>query len=292
MEIITYRNKQINESDVNTIKQIIAENTGKSRYFISKEVCRVWNWRQSNGMLKDMVCRSLLLILERKGLIKQPPPKRINNNPLANRKKPEPINIDQNPINTTVKELSPIELIPVRRTPHEKLFNGLINQYHYLGYTNPIGEHIKYMAFANQRPLACLIWGSAPWYIGDRDRFIEWTSEIRKKNLHLIATGTRFLILPWVKVHNLASHLLSLNRKRLAQDWQGLYNHPIHLIETFVDTEKYRGISYQAAGWTYVGETTGIGKLSKTRKQVLSKKAIYVYPLVKNFRRLLNEYAE
>lgn len=234
-----------------------------------------------------MVCRSLLLLLDSKGYIKLPARKFIPNNPLAKRKKPRRAIVDQTPIQCSVSDLLPIKLEPVRKTAFEKLFNGLISEHHYLGYTQPVGEHLKYVAFAGQRPIACLAWGSAPWYIGARDRFIGWSQKSRENNLHLIANNLRFLILPWVDVPCLASYLLALNRHRLSEDWQDLYHHPIHLVETFVDTEHYRGTCYKADNWIRVGQTTGLGKLSKTRRPEISKKAIYVHPLTKHFRRNL-----
>jgi hypothetical protein len=235
-----------------------------------------------------MVCRSLLLLLESKGLIKLPPRKSNPPNPLANRKKPLRIAVDESIIECSLNELYPIHLKQVRRTAQEKLFNSLISQYHYLGYTQPVGEHLKYIAFSNDRPMACLAWSSAPWYIGARDRFIGWSPQNRQKNLHLIINNTRFLVLPWVDVSHLASHLLALNRRRLYQDWQRIYHHPVYLLETFVDTERYRGTVYKADNWIYVGKTTGLGKLSKSNKPTLSKKAVYLYPLTKDFRHRLH----
>lgn len=267
---MTYRRRSVSMQDIATIKKIIASHPDKSRRFISQEVCRTWNWRQPNGVLKDMVCRSLLLLLESKGYIKLPAKKCNPPNPLAKRKKPIPIRLEQ-----------------VRKTAFETLFNGLISEHHYLGYTQPVGEHLKYVAFAGERPIACLAWGSPPWYIGARDRFIGWSKKSRENNLHLLANNLRFLILPWVEVSCLASYLLALNRHRLSQDWQCLYHHPIHLVETFVDTEKYRGTCYKADNWICVGQTTGQGKLSKSRQPLLSKKSIYVHPLTKSFRREL-----
>jgi len=289
MEIIaTYRGRSVTESDLTVIKEIIAAHPEGSRRFISQEVCRAWEWRQANGALKDMVCRSLLLLLQSEGLIKLPPPKCKLPNPLANRKKPVRVAVDQTPIQCPIKRLFPIYLTQVRRTRLEKLFGSLISEYHYLGYTQPVGEHLKYIAFSNDRPIACLAWSSAPWYIGARDRFIGWSSETRQKNLSLIINNIRFLVLPWVKVPHLASHLLALNRRRISEDWNSIYNHPIYLAETFVDTERFRGTCYKADNWIYVGKTTGRGKLSKSTKPTLSKKAVYVYPLTKNFRERLN----
>jgi len=292
MEIVArYRGRHITESDLAVVRQIIGAYPDGSRRFISKEVCKAWGWRQTNGTLKDMVCRSLLLLLESKGLITLPPPKCKLPNPLANRKKPVKIEIDQTPIECAMYELYPIHLKQVRRTRFEKLFNSLISEHHYLGYTQPVGEHLKYMAFSNDRPIACLAWSSAPWYIGARDRFIGWSPETRQKNLHLIINNTRFLVLPWVRVPHLASHLLALSRRRVSLDWESVYNHPVLLLETFVDTERFQGTCYKADNWIYCGKTTGRGKPSTTAKPTLSKKAVYVYPLTKNFRDRLNTQA-
>jgi hypothetical protein len=279
--IIPYRRRSVTREDVATIRRIIEVHPDKSRRFISQEVCRQWDWKQPNGVLKDMVCRSLLLLLESKGFIKLPAQKFTPANPLAERKKPSRVTIDNTPMHCSVADLFPINLEQVRRTPFEKIFNGLVSEYHYLGYTQPIGEHLKYMAFSGGRPIACLAWGSAPWYIGVRDRFIGWSKKTRERNLHLIANNLRFLILPWVQISCLASYLLASNRQRLSQDWQDLYNHPVYLLETFVDTQRYQGTCYKADNWICVGQ------LSESRQPLLSKKAVYVYPLAKNFRREL-----
>ena len=289
MEIITkYRGRGITESDVCVIRQIIEAHPSGSRRFISQEVCRAWDWRQANGTLKDMVCRSLLLLLQSQGLFKLPPPKCKLPNPLANRKKPVKIEVEKSPIRCSIDELHPIHLKQVRRTRSEKLFNSLISEHHYLGYTQPVGEHLKYIAFSNDRPIACLAWSSAPWYIGARDRFIGWSPEIRQKNLPLIINNTRFLVLPWVKASHLASHVLALNRRRISEDWRLVYSHPVYLLETFVDTERFQGTCYKADNWIHVGNTTGRGKLSKSTTPTLSKKAVYLYPLTKDFRDRLN----
>lgn len=285
---ITYRGRIIDQEDISTIKKIITKYPDSSRRFISQEICRTWNWRQPNGYLKDMVCRSLLLYLESKDLIKQPPRKCTPPNPLAKRKKPAKVDIEETPLECSLKDLFPISLKQVRRTSFEKVFNSLVNEYHYLGYTQPVGEHLKFLAFSFGRPIACLTWSSAPWYIGARDEFIGWSKEVRQKTLHLIANNTRFLILPWVKVTCLASYLLALNRRCLSREWEQLYHHPLYLVETFVDTQRYQGTCYQADNWIKAGETTGRGKLSKSNKAVLSIKDVYVYPLIRNFKQKLS----
>jgi len=284
---ITYHGRRITTKDIAFIKELIAKNPDKSRRFISKEICSKWNWRQQNGALKDMVCRGLLLKLQKEGLITLPPRKRVPNNPFLNRRPPEVLKIDQSPIECNLKDVQPLKLRSVRKTKYEKLYNSLICEHHYLGYKQPVGENFKYIAFSSDRPIGCMGFSSPAWYIGCRDRFIGWSPNIREKNLHLIAYNMRFLILPWVKVPCLASHLLGLASRIVSDDWLGFYNHPIYYLETFVDTEKFKGTCYRAANWTLLGKTTGRGKLSKTKKVNRSIKDVYGYPLSKNFREIL-----
>jgi len=285
---ITYRSRHVNSEDIALIKNLIAGNPGKSRRFISEELCRQWNWRQQNGALKDMICRGLLLKLERDGLIRLPPRRRVTNNPFLNRKLPEPIKVDQTPIECNLKDMKQaIELTSVRRTNLEKLYNSLIHEHHYLGYTQPVGENLKYIAFFKERPIACIGWSSPAWYIGCRDHFIGWSPEIRKKNLHLIAYQTRFLILPWVRISCLASHLLGICARIISADWMHFYNHPIYFLETFVDTERFSGVCYKAANWRLLGKTAGRGKLAPTKEKTRSIKAVFGYPLHRDFRKML-----
>jgi hypothetical protein len=231
-----------------------------------------------------MVCRGLLLRLERQGHVVLPPRKITPRNPFLHRKPPEPVVVDQSPLEASIKELFPITVQQVRRTPFEKLFNGLIAQYHYLDYTQPVGEHLKYLVFSHDRPIACLAWSSAPWHLGCRDRFIGWSPAVRKKNLHLLAYNSRFLILNWVRVPHLASHLLAKSAKVLSSDWQRIYHHPLYWLETFVDTERFKGTCYQAANWILLGKTTGRGKNDQTNKINRSIKYVYGYPLTRDFR--------
>lgn len=285
---LVYRGRHLNSEDIVLIKKVIANNPGKSRRFISEELCRQWNWRQQNGALKDMICRGLLLRLEREGLITLPPRKQLTNNPFRNRKPPEFVKADQTPIACNLKDMKQaIQLASIRRTNLERLYNSLIHEHHYLGYTQPVGENLKYIATFNGSPIACIGWSSPAWYIGCRDRFIGWSAEVRKKNLHLIAYQTRFLILPWVSVPCLASHLLGICARIISADWMSFYNHPIYFLETFVDTERFSGICYKAANWVLLGKTTGRGKLSPSKKKTRSIKAVFGYPLHSDFRKML-----
>lgn len=284
---IVYRGRKVTPKDISFIRALISDNPTKSRWFISRELCQLWNWRQQNGALKDMVCRGLLLKLESVDLIALPARKRITNNPFLNRKSPEIVKVDQTPIVCKIGDIQPIELRSVRKSEYERIYNSLIHQHHYLGYRQPVGENLKYIVFSNDRPIACMGWTSAVWHIGCRDRFIGWSPEVRKNNLHLIAYNNRFLIVPWVKVPYLASHLLSLSARIVPKDWLRFYKHPIHFLETFVDTERFNGTCYKAANWVYLGKTTGRGKNDQTHRQNRSIKAVFGYPLCKNFRRVL-----
>jgi hypothetical protein len=205
----------------------------------------------------------------------------------VDRKKPEKIQIDQTLLETELFNIRPLEFCQVRRSSYEKLFNSLIEHYHYLGYCHPVGEQLKYIVYAHKRPIACLSWSSAPRHIGSRDRFIGWGAQARKKHLHLLAYNTRFLILPWVRVPSLASHILGRMTKILARDWRRVYNHPICYLETFVDKTRFAGICYKAANWIYLGDTTGRGKSDHTHKANRSIKAVWGYPLTRDFRNRL-----
>jgi len=288
MELDTgYRGRMATTEDVELINTLMADNPDDSRWALSFKFCKATNWTQPNGNPKDMVARGYMLTLHRAGHITLPPKRSNPANHLARRKKPAMVSIDKIPVSTKLKKIMPIEFFQVRRSSREKLFNSLISQYHYLGYTQPVGEHLKYMVYAGGRPVACLAYSSAPRHIGPRDAFIGWNQEIRKKNISLICYNMRFLILPWVKVPYLASHILARAAKIIPGDWNKIYNHPVYYIETFVDTEKFAGTCYKAANWIYLGDTKGLGKNSQTKIPDRSIKAIYGYPLVKNFRKLL-----
>lgn len=284
---IKYRGRSATTEDVELINALMAGNPGDSRRKLSVKFCKEVGWVQPNGSLKDMVARSYMLALHRAGHITLPAKKSNPANPLAGRKKPPKVEVDKTPVNTKLKKIMPIEFLQVRRSSREKLFNSLICRYHYLGYTQPVGEHLKYIVYVKDRPVACLAYSSAPRHIGPRDAFIGWDQKIRKKNIGLICYNMRFLILPWVVVSCLASHILARAAKIISDDWQKMYSHPVYYIETFVDRHLFAGTCYKAANWIYLGDTRGLGKDSQTKIPDRSIKAIYGYPLVKNFRKLL-----
>jgi len=284
-EEIIYRGRAISNEDLRFIRALIEQHPQASRWRLSKLLCEAWDWRQANGTLRDMVCRGMMLMLHRAGHIELPAKKQSPPNPLGKRSKPATdIVLDQSPISGPLHTLQPLSIKQVRRTQMESLFNSLIERDHYLGYVQPVGEHLKYMIFSNDRPIACLGWSSAPWHIGPRDRFIGWKPAVRKRNLHLITCNTRFLILPWVRVPHLASHILGRMARHLSNDWQEIYGHPIHYLETFVDQERFAGTCYKAANWINLGHTTGRWRKDKKGEKDRHIKDILGYPLSKDFR--------
>ena len=286
---LSYRHREISEDDLVFIRTLIAENPDLSRRALSKKLCEAWNWVQANGALRDMVCRGLMLMLHREGLIELPPVRRVARNPLVERSQPVRMDVDETPLRVKFAELGVLEVRQVRRTPDEALFNSLLHQHHYLGYSQPVGEHLKYMIYAQGRPVACVAWCSAPRHLGSRDRFIGWGAQARRHNIRLLAYNTRFLILPWVTVPNLASHILGFMARRLSADWQAVYGHPIYFLETFIDPQRFRGTCYRAANWTVMGVTTGRGKDAPTRQANRSIKEVLGYALVKDFRQRLSQ---
>lgn len=285
---IRYRGRTIGPEDIESIRRLIAQHPAASRRRLSEELCRAWNWRQPNGELRAMVARGLMLLLYRSGHIELPAVRQVSRNPLVERLKPEPLPLLTWPtIDKTIAEIRPLEIRQVRRSGEEPLFGSFLQTYHYLGYTQPVGEHLKYLISAQGTPVACMAWSSAPRHLGCRDRFIGWSQEVRRRNIRFVAYNTRYLILPWVRVPCLASHILSEVARRISRDWEALYRHPVHFLETFVDPGRFRGTCYRAANWLHLGITTGRGKNDQTRKPNRSLKDVLGYPLSKDFREKL-----
>jgi len=285
--IFSYRHRDLSGDDLAFIRQLIAEHPLASRRRLSEKLCQAWNWVQPNGVARAMVCRGLMLELHRAGLIELPPVRWQPVNPLARRRAPAPVQVDTQPLQAKLSEIQPVKLCQVRRTGEEALFNSLLEQHHYLGYTQPVGEHVKYLAYAQGRPIACLAFSSAPRHLGSRDRFIGWSAAARLKNIRLLAYNTRFLVVPWVRVEHLASHLLGRVARQVSRDWEQLYGHPVHFLETFVDPARFRGTCYRAANWQYLGLTTGRGKDAPTDKPTRPVKQVLGYPLCRDFRERL-----
>jgi hypothetical protein len=286
---VRYRGRVITPEDIAFIRQLIADNPHASRRRLSAQLCEAWQWKQANGALRDMVCRGLLLMLHRTGEIELPPVRFRTLNPFVRRATPAPILIDTTPITGNLSELRPIDLQQVRRTADEPLFNSLLEHHHYLAYEQPVGEHLKYLAWAQGRPIACLAWSSAPRHLGSRDRYLGWSADARRQNIRLLTYNTRFLILPWVRVPHLASHILGRMAAVLSDDWQRMYHHPVYFAETFIDPERFRGTCYRAANWVRMGLTTGRGKDDQTHRANRSIKEVFGLALTPRFRELLSQ---
>jgi hypothetical protein len=288
---LSYRHRVITDEDLVFIRELIAEHPGSSRRRLSEKLCEAWNWVQANGALRAMVCRGLMLMLHRQGLIELPPVRQVSRNPLVDRYQLGLVSVDEAPLQSSLAELGPLQVRQVRRTPEEALFNSLLERHHYLGYAQPVGEHLKYVVYAQGRPVACVAWCSAPRHLGSRDRYIGWSAQARLANIALLAYNTRFLILPWVTVPHLASHILGRMARMLSADWQRLYGHPIYFVETFIDPQRFRGTCYRAANWIRLGLTTGRGKDAPTYTPNRPVKEVLGYALVKDFRQRLSQVA-
>jgi len=289
--VLRYRGRDVSAEDVVFIRDLIAQNPQESRRALSLALCEAWSWKQENGVPRDAVCRGLLLALDRAGQIPLPPPRWRSQRPFG-RLTPSRVEISAAPLEVRLRDLGSVELAQVRRTSEEGLVNSLIEEHHYLGYTTPVGEHLKFLVTAQGRPIACFCWSSAPRHLGPRDRYIGWSPAQRRANIGFVAYQTRFLILPWVRIRHLASHLLGRMSRQLSEEWQRVYAHPIYFTETFVDTERNRGTCYRAANWKLLGVTTGRGKDDQTKRANRSIKRIFGYPLVRDFRRRLCEEHE
>ena len=286
--VFAYRGRRVLPDDVVFIRELIARHPEASRRALSKRLCEAWNWVQPNGTLRDMVCRGLMLELHRAGHIELPPVRCIPLNPLARRRRPAPVRIDQTPVHGRLADIARPKFRQVRRSDAEPLFDGLIEAHHYLGYIQPVGEHLKFLVYAGARPIACFAWSSAPRHLGPRDRFIGWSAQARRHNIRFVAYNTRFLILPWIEVRHLASHLLGQMTRMLPGEWDRVYSHPVCLAETFVDPTRFRGTCYRAANWMYLGRTTGRGKDDQTHRPNRPLKDVLALPLTKHFREVLS----
>jgi hypothetical protein len=286
--LLSFRGRHIRETDAAFLRELMAQNPGLSRRRLSVKVCQAWNWVQPNGQPRDMVCRGLMLALHRAGHIELPakrysPP----NNAIAHRRVAEVPPFDTTPIEGSLASLGPLEIRLVRRAESEELFAHLLHRYHYLGYSRPVGEHLKYLVLAGDRPIACLAWNSGPLKLKLRDDLVGAPRQAYAHHLHGIAYNSRYLIAPWVKVPHLASHLLGRMARRISADWQQLYEHPIWILESFVDIERFKGTCYRAANWQCLGPSVGRGTKSTRHQKNTSIKELWVYPLSRDFRQQL-----
>jgi hypothetical protein len=279
-----YCGRNFSDDDIRQIQSLIAEDATRSRAELSRLTCQALAWYKPDGGLKDMSARVAMLRMQEDGLILLPLPRT---------KRPDPtvhITSKTNPGEALVapaRQLSPLRLERVTQKAQSRLWNEYIQRYHYLGHKLLPGAQIRYFVYSQNQRIALLGFGAAAWQTAPRDDYIGWNHKQRQKNLHLIVNNARFLILPWIKSHNLASRILAMSAKMLPEHWQEQYGYRPVLLETFVEKPRFKGSCYKAANWVFLGQTKGRGKLGPAGKQSVPIKDLLVYPLDRRFRNLL-----
>lgn len=282
---LVVQGRKVSGEDISFIKSLMTENPDWHRTRLSLELCHRWNWCKPGGQLKDMACRSMLLKLERRGYIELPKSLRPGANANRNRHVEAVLHCKES-VSCGLKELAPVELRLVEGGYELKLFKYFISVYHYLGWSGTVGENLKYLIYdKHQRELGCIMFGAAAWKVNPRDNHIGWEAGVRKRNLSFIANNNRFLVLPWIQVPHLASHILGQVSRRVSADWHKKYYHPIYLLETFVEKDRFKGTCYKAANWLCVGDTQGRGKLDVKYEYAVAVKSIWLYPLNSLYRK-------
>lgn len=269
------------------VRGLIAERPGWSRRRLALELCRQWQWHNAAGQIKDMAARSFLDKLEARGCLKLPPRQRRRGPGFEPRLALLPTPPSE--LKESLAQLRPLQWqVFSARQPQAARFNAYLARYHYLPYRSTVGENLGYLVQDRQgRDLACALFGAAAWKIQPRDAFIGWTAKERQRHLGRVVNNSRFLILPWVRVPELASHILGRVARRVARDWQARYSHPVVLLETFVERSRFRGSCYRAANWICVGQTQGRTRQDRQHQLQAPVKDILVYPLQANFRKQL-----
>lgn len=289
-ESLSIQGRRLSTVQLQDLRQWVGENPHWSRWRLSRELATRWDWRNGAGVLKDMAARTLLVKLAQRGLISLPERRQVPTNrmrcgagPALELPEPSP------PISDTLAQLGPLSLQEVSAEPIARAWvKEALARFHYLGFGGAVGENLQYVVRDGQsRPLACLVFGAAAWKCQDRDRFIGWSAAQRQEHLGLVANNTRFLILPWVRVPDLGSWVLGQVAHRIARDWPAKYGHPIVLLETFVEQQRFRGTVYRAANWQKVGQTAGRTRQDRHTRIQVATKDIYVYPLRRGFREAL-----
>jgi hypothetical protein len=276
-----YCGRDFHGDDIALIRHLIAEDPARTRAELSRLTCQVLEWLKPDGGLKDMSARVAMLRMHDDGLIALPPPRCKRPDPrvrISARSDPRP------PLDQPAHALTPLALRRVRQKSESRLYNEYIQRYHYLGHKPLPGAQLRYIVYCAEQPVALLGFGAAAWMSAPRDRYIGWTHEQRRRNLHLIVNNARFLILPWVQSKNLASMLLAQAARILPSHWQEVYGYRPVLLETFVEKPRFQGTCYKAANWVYPGQTKGRGKLGPAGKQSVPIKDLWVYPLDRCFR--------
>jgi hypothetical protein len=287
-QVTVIQGRVIGAEELESIRRLLTENPAMSRWRLSRELCQLWEWRASNGQLKVMAARTLLHKLEQRGYLCLPARRWTTANRMRS-KRLFPVDHSTAPIDAPLNQLLPVQLEEISRSsPKLALFDWLLHHYHYLSHVSSVGLNLKYLVYDRaERPLGCLLFGSAAWQCAVRDQFIGWNADNRQSHLQEITNNTRLLILPWVRVPHLASQVLMQVGQRLRQDWWDKYACPLRLVESFVDTSRFTGACYRAASWIYLGQTTGRTRQDRSHRISAPPKAVFVYPLMRDFARQL-----
>lgn len=272
------------------VRGVIAGQSTWSRRRLALELCRQWQWQNAAGQIKDMAARTFLDKLEARGWIQLPPRQRRRGPGFAPRLAALPATAPAE-LQEPLGQLRPLQWqVFSARQPQAARFNAYLARYHYLPYRSTVGENLAYLVQDRHgRDLACALFGAAAWKTQPRDTFIGWTAEERQRHLDRVVNNSRFLILPWVRVPELASHILGRVARRVARDWQAHYGHSVALLETFVERERFRGSCYRAANWVCVGQTQGRTRQDRQHQLQAPVKDVFVYPLQPNFRQQLRD---
>lgn len=289
---VTFSGRIFSKSDLAEIKDIADTFSALSRNEIAGTVCECLGWYRANGKYKQRECYELLDLLDQKGLIHLPPVRCTKPRGIRTRIIKTHSGEQQAPITGKINDFAPVTLSAVNGKDELQLWKEFIERYHYLGFKVPFGAHLRYFLHitvnGKKTVAGCMQFSSPAWRISCRDKWIGWDDNGRGKNLQYIINNSRFLILPWIKIKNLASKALSIALNRVSDDWERQYGiHPI-LAETMVDPSRYGGTCYKAANWIKLGRTTGRGRMDrKNKRQGYSPKTVYVYPLCHDFQKML-----
>lgn len=296
IEVTIIQGRRFDAVQLEQVRQLLAGHPDWSRWRLSQELARLWNWRNGAGQLKDMAARTLLLKLEQRGWLRLPPRRTVSCNRMRHKQVPAlELAAPQPPLTQPLSALLPLVLSECSSAGHPSAgqrarFEALLHQHHYLSHRSTVGENLQYLVCdAQARPLVCVLFGAAAWQCAARDRYLGWERAVRAQQLQLIANNTRFLILPWVRVPHLASHVWGQIAQRVSADWQAKYGHPIYLLESFVQRDRFAGTAYRAANWVCVGQTKGRTRQDQpdgTWSQAAIKD-VYLYPLHRRFRQRL-----
>lgn len=284
---VTFCGRTFTAQEVELMRVMAHDYAGLGVTEIARTVCELLEWKRPHGGLKNHECRQLLERLQREGMLRLPALRKLGG------RGPRRVDVTQQriepePVECAARDCEPLELALVEGEGESRLWREHVERYHYLGCRVPFGANLRYWVRNGHRELACLLWTSPAWKMKPRDVWIGWSDEQRQRNLQCIVNNGRFLILPWVRVKGLASKILALSARQIPHDWHARYGPRPLLLETLVDADRFRGTCYRAANWTYVGQTTGRGRMDREHKaDGQAVKDIYVYPLVRNVRQRL-----